>query len=106
MGIEWDAFDAELFEQELDETLRKNREAFNGKYKDQLNGLAGLSNTEIDSVTPGSIDLQIYDELITVVKEASRVNLEQVQLKQQIKKLGEVAIKIAEKVPSLAVIIA
>jgi hypothetical protein len=37
-----------------------------------------------------------------VVKEASRVNLQQALLKKQIMKLGEVGIQIAKKVPSLA----
>ena len=47
-------------------------------------------------------DLQKYDELITVVREASRVNLEQAALKAQIIKLGETAVTIAKRVPTLA----
>ncbi len=67
----------------------------------QLNELAGLSRAEIDAITPDITDLQKYDDLITVVKEASRVNLSQAQLKQQIEKLGEIAVKIAKRIPSL-----
>ena len=95
-------FDLGAFEKDLDETLKRGREAFDGIYKKQLNELAGLSRAEIDAITPDITDLQKYDELIVVVKEASRVNLSQAQLKQQIEKLGEVAIKIAGRVPSLA----
>ena len=99
-------FDLEAFESDLEATLARGCEAFKGKYKDQLNELAGLSRSEIDAITPDTTDLEKYDELITVVKEASRVNLSQAQLKQQIVKLGGIAIKIAERVPSLAAMLA
>lgn len=95
-------FDLEAFETDLDATLRRGREAFRGKYKQELDELAGLSRQEIDLITPGITDLETYDQLITVVKEASRTNLAQAQLKQQIEKLGKVAVKIAKRVPSLA----
>lgn len=98
-------FDLEGFESDLNDTLEKSRIAFEGKYKDQLNDLSGLSKSEIDSITPDMTDLQKYDELITVVKEASRANLQQAQLKAQIIKLGDVAVKIASRVPSLAAIL-
>lgn len=95
-------FDLDAFNADLDATLERGREAFKGKYKEELDELAGLSRAEIDAITPDMTDLQKYDELITVVKEASRVNLTQAQLKQNINKLGVVAIKIAKRVPSLA----
>ncbi len=98
-------FDLGGFENDLNTTLKKSREAYEGKYKRELNDLSGLSKTEIDSIVPGTTDLQKYDELIAVVKEASRVNLQQAQLKTQIIKLGDIAVKIASKIPSLATIL-
>lgn len=98
-------FDLEGFESDLDTTLANSRKAFEGKYKDELNALAGLSKDEIDSITLDTTDLQKYDELITVVKEASRVNLEQAALKAQILKLGDVAVTIAGRIPSLAAVL-
>jgi hypothetical protein len=95
-------FDLSGFEEDLDATLERGREAFNGKYKNELNELTGLSRAEIDEISPDTTDLEIYDRLITVVKEASRVNLAQAELKHQIAKLGSLAITIAGKVPSLA----
>lgn len=95
-------FDLNGFQSDLETTLERGREAFQGKYKDELNYLAGLSRAEIDALTPDTSDLQKYDELITVVKEASRVNLDQAQLKQQIEQLGGTAVQIAGKVPALA----
>tara|TARA_R110002074_G_C12435995_1_gene657259 strand:- start:68 stop:358 length:291 start_codon:yes stop_codon:yes gene_type:complete len=93
----------EEFKARLQQKMTENREAFEGSYKDELAALMGLSKSEIDAITPGTTDMETYDKLITIVKEASRVNLSQAQLKQRIEELGEVAIRIAAKVSSLAV---
>ncbi len=98
-------FDLEGFERDLDTTLKNSRDAFQGKYKNELNTLSALSKEEIDAITSGITDLQKYDELIAVVKEASRVNLQQAELKKQIIKLGEVAVTIAKRIPSLSAIL-
>lgn len=100
------AQDLETFRRSLRNSLKKNREAFEGKYAEQLNGLLGLSREEIDAITPDVTDLQIYDQLITVVKEASRANVTQAQLRSQINALGETAVVVAKKVVSLAAILA
>ncbi|MGA1790255.1 MAG: hypothetical protein ACMUIM_02125 [bacterium] len=92
----------EEFKQRLREKMAENRQAFEGQYKDELNGLMGLSRAEIDAITPDLTDMEIYDQLITVVKEASRMNLSQAELKSRIEELGEVAMAIAGKVPTLA----
>ena len=95
----------EEFKRKLKEKMAENREAFEGGYKEQLNDLMGLSKSEVDEVTPDNTDMEIYDQLITVVKEASRVNLSQAQLKQRIEELGAIAVRIAEKVPSIAALL-
>jgi hypothetical protein len=96
------AEDLDSFKRALRDRMKKNREAFEGKYGEQLNELLGLSREEIDAITPGVTDLEIYDQLITVVKEASRANLRQATLKAQIEALGGVAVEIAKKTGSLA----
>ena len=73
--------------------------------ENQLNDLMGLSKAEIDKITPDNTDMEVYDQLITVVKEASRINLSQAHLKQRIEDLGVIAVKIAEKVPSLVALL-
>ena len=90
------------FEAKLDALLEENHNAFVGEYKEQIDGLLGLSRAEIDEITLDSTDLETYDKLITIVREASRVNLAQADLKNQILKLGEVGISIAKQVPKLA----
>jgi len=76
--------------------------AFNGEYRNELNGLYGLSKEEIDAVTPDTNDLTMYVVLIKVVEQASKDNLAQAQLVKNINNLGDLAIKIAKKVPQLA----
>jgi hypothetical protein len=91
----------ESFEQRLKRRLEENRKAFEGLYATQLNTLMGLSREEIDAIVPGTTDLEIYAQLIEVVNQASSVNLKQAELKSRIQNLGEVALKIASKVPGL-----
>lgn len=79
--------------------------AFNGMYKDELNRLLGMSKEEIDTIVPGTTDLQTYSVLIKVVEEASKKNLSQAQLIENIKKLGDVAVKIAKKIPKFAALL-
>lgn len=93
-------------DRELKAILKRNHEAFVGEYADEINALLGLSRSEIDAITPDTTDLETYDQLITVVKEASRQNLSQAQLVSRIKKLGDIAVTIAKKVPSLQTFLA
>ncbi|NIR58272.1 MAG: hypothetical protein GWO02_01490 [Gammaproteobacteria bacterium] len=97
--------DVEEFRRSLREDLEKNRRAFEGKYKAELDELLGLSREEIDRLVPGTTDLATYERLITVVKEASRANVEQAELKARVEELGDIAIRIARHVPSLAALL-
>ena len=92
------------FEERLRQRAEQNRKAFNGTYKAELDALHGLSKSEIDAITPDSTDMEIYAELIEVVKEASATNESQAALKTQILQMGEIAVKIAKKIPQLAVL--
>lgn len=92
-------FNPGAFRRRLNRELEVSELAFNGEYAEELKHLSGLSREEIDAITPDDLDLQKYDELIVLVKEASRVNLEQAKLVEEIKKLGDVAVSIAKKVP-------
>ncbi len=94
--------DIDAYRKKLEERAIENEKAFIGKYKDEINGLLGLSKEEIDSVTPDTTDLDVYDQLVTVVKEASAANIAQAELKNRIIELGDVAVKIAKKSVKLA----
>ncbi len=95
----------EEFKKRLQDKLDESRKEFEGKYKDQLKDLMGLSKEEISEITPDLVDIETYNKIIIVVKEASRANLSAVALKKNIEELGKIAVKIAKKVPSLAAII-
>ena len=92
---------AEEYRKKLKERAERNRKAFQGQYKNELNALMGLSKEEIDRITPDSTDLEIYAQLISVVKEASADNIKQAELKANIMELGKVGIEIAKRIPAL-----
>jgi hypothetical protein len=46
--------------------------------------------------------MEVYAQLIAVVEEASATNESQAQLKKEILEMGEIAIEIAKKIPSLS----
>lgn len=94
-----------LFRRRVRESMKRADEAFRGEYRDEINALLGLSRADIDQLRPGTTDLDAYDRLVEVVKEASRVNLEQAELARRIRELGELAVRIASKVPRLAAIL-
>jgi hypothetical protein len=93
------------FKERLAQRAKQNRAAFSGSYKSDIVKLHGLSKAEIDSITADNTDVEIYAQLIEVVKEASATNESQAALKEQVLELGEIAVKIAKKIPSLASII-
>lgn len=96
--------DINAYRKKLEERAKMNRLAFEGQYREEIEGLLGLSREELDRITPDKTDLEIYDQLITVVKEASAANIAQAELKTQIMELGEVAVSIAKRVSKLAVL--
>ncbi len=91
----------EEYRKKLEERARVNREAFKGKYNEQLTALMGLSKEEIDKIIPGTTDLETYAQLISIVKEASADNIDQAELKNRIMALGEVGQEIIKRIPAL-----
>jgi len=94
--------DINAFRKKLLKRAEANRLAFEGQYREQIEGLLGLSREEIDRITPGTTDLETYDQLISLVKEASAENLSQADLKEHIVEMGDIAVSIAKRVPKLA----
>lgn len=93
------------FREVLQSQLQQSRAAFQGRYKDELNSLLGLSKEEIDRITPDTTDLETYQALIDTIKEASSANISQAELKNRIEELGSVAVSIAKRIPSLGALI-
>lgn len=93
----------DAFRQKVQRRIHEDRLAFVGMYKNEINDLLGLSKDDINAITPDdTTDLETYDKLIAIVKEASTANLKQADLANQIKELGEVGVRIAKMVPGLS----
>ena len=85
----------------LKDALKRGRAAFEGKYRQEIKELLGLSEIEIQ--TAGfEIDHEVHEVLISVVMDASRLYLSEDELKRRIDALGEDAVRIAKLIPSLA----
>ena len=85
----------------LKDALKRGREAFEGKYRQEIKDLLGLSEIEIQ--TAGfEIDRDIHEVLISMVMDASRLYISEDELKRRIEALGEDAARIAKLIPSLA----
>ena len=95
----------ENFRRKVRESLKTSEATFRGAYANELKGLLGLSKEEIDAITPGTSDIETYDKLISVVKAASQSNIDQANLRESIVELGDIAVRIAKKIPSLAAIL-
>jgi hypothetical protein len=94
--------DLEQFKKDVGESIKRNQEAFDGKYAAELNDLHGLSADELAQACPNMDSAQEYAQLIAVVQEASRQNVSQAVLRTQIKALGDNAVQIAKMVGGLA----
>ena len=92
-------------ENRFEDMFSEANDAFDGTYKKELDALTGLSKDEVNSVTPDVTDLKEYLALIKVVEKASRDNISQAELITNIKNLGEIAIKIAKKIPQFAALL-
>lgn len=101
-----DEIDREARRRELREILRRIRAEFEGRYQAEIDGLLGLSREDIDAISPDTTDLEVYSQLLEIVKDASRRNLAQAELKRRIEELGETAVRIATKVSGLAKLLA
>lgn len=95
----------EAYRRRVREAFKAADQAFRGRYAAQLDELLGLSREELGAIMPGSADSEAYDKLIAVVREASRLNVEQAELVARVRALGEVGVQIARKVPSLAALL-
>jgi hypothetical protein len=98
--------DRALLRQRIRAALNRADEAFAGEYSDELQQLLGLSQMDLDKISPAGTTAETYNKLISVVREASRVNAAQADLADHIRSLGATAIGIAKLVPGLATVLA
>ena len=90
---------------EMEIAAAKTREALEGKYESEFRELRALDAEQIKEITPDTTDEAVYEQLMIVVREASRNNLDQADLVVRIQALGKVGLQIARMVPSLSVLV-
>jgi diacylglycerol kinase family enzyme len=90
---------------EMDRAADRAERALNGQFSEIYKQLRSLSPEEIDSITPDTTDQKEYERMIALVQEATERNLDQAQLVERIRGLGDIAINIARKVPTLAALV-
>ncbi|GJL89847.1 MAG: hypothetical protein DHS20C03_35560 [Minwuia thermotolerans] len=99
------AFDRNAFQRRVNKARAETRAALDGQFGNHYRALRGLSESEIEAITPDRTDEEVYEVLMATVQEATRQNIEQAELVDRIKELGSVAVSIARKVPSLAALL-
>jgi len=95
-------FNADAFREEIRKAIQETDKELSGRYGKEIEDLLGLSRAEIDAISPGTTDLATYETLMKVVKEASRKNIAQAELRNRIVALGNTAVTIAKKSAALA----
>lgn len=88
----------EEFDKAVQDALDRNKAALMGSYSKQLGDLLKLSDAQLSAIIPDVSKTETYNNLISVVKEASRANVAQADLVKKVSVLGQDALKIAKLV--------
>jgi len=86
------------FNQAVQDALDRNKAALMGSYNKQLGDLMKLSDEQLSAILPNVSKTETYHNLISVVKEASRANVQQADLENKISALGQDSVKLAKLV--------
>lgn len=87
---------------EMDAAADRAEATLNGQHGAIYRELRGLTPEEIDGITPDTADQKEYERLMALVEQATKQNMDNAQLVERVKQLGDVALAIARKVPTLA----
>ena len=96
--------DLDDFEKKFDKALEEADAEFNSKYARDLEALKGLSSEDLKAITPDATSEDI-DQLIETVKSATARNESNAVLADRIRGIGDIAVSLAKKIPSLAEIL-
>ena len=86
------------FDKAVQDALDRNKAALMGSYNKQIGDLLKLSDEQLSAIIPNVSKTETYNNLISVVKEASRANVQQADLENKISALGQDAVKLAKLV--------
>ena len=96
--------DLDDFEKKFDKALEEADAEFNSKYAEELEALKSLSSEDLKVITPDATSEDI-DQLIETVKSATARNESNAALADRIRGIGDIAVSLAKKAPSLAAIL-
>lgn len=88
--------DDQEFNDAVQAALDRNKAAIMGKHKNVLDALLRIPGEQLSMIVPDVSATETYNNLISIVKEASRANVQQAELENKIIALGNDAIKIAK----------
>lgn len=86
----------EEFDKAVQDALDRNKAALMGSYSKQLGDLLKLSDAQLSAIIPEVSKTETYNNLISVIKEASRANIAQADMLNKVSALGQDAVKIAK----------
>lgn len=87
------------FDNAVQAALDRNKAALMGHYNEEIGSLLHLSSEQLSAIIPDTATrTETYNNLISVVKEASRANVQQADLENKISSLGQDAVKLAKLV--------
>ncbi len=92
MPIDWDKF-----ESDVDKAITSTGEDTSQELASQISSVTRLTDEEIQTLLPVPEDVRKMAELIKIVKSAEGDNVKARRLMENIQELGEVTIKIIDK---------
>ena len=88
-------------EDEMKKSADRAERAMNGRFKQTYSELNDLSSDDIARISPDITAMEKYKQLIEVVEVATEQNIAQHELIDRIRGLGDIAVNIAKKLPSI-----
>lgn len=90
------------FDNAIQAALDSNKAKLMGSYSKELGSLQALTDAQLSALIPNTTSTETYNQLISVVQQASQTNMQQSELARKITALGQNAVKIAKLVGLLA----
>ena len=87
--------------EKLKKISKKSAEKADALLAEELDALRRATNTDLEALRPKVTDQAAYDQLIAVVEEASRKNMDLAMLEQRLKSLGSSVVSVAKEVAIL-----
>lgn len=100
-----DEVDLDRMFAEMDAAADRAERTLDGRFGAVYRELRNLSPEAVDDITPDTSDQREYERLMTLVQQATDQNMDQAQLVERIREMGDVATKIARRVASLSDIV-